>query len=99
MNKREAYEKRGQEFWKRYYNQLVGARVIQFIGMNKDEDMDWNEAFPTFKVQLKDGTYAIIEVSQDDEGNGGGTLFGLAFPNMDEYDKKHGLNQYEEVKA
>lgn len=99
MNKREAYEKRGQEFWKRYYKQLQGATIIEFVGMNKDEDMEWDEGFPCFKVKFSNGTYGLIEVSRDEEGNGGGTLFGLAFPNMDDYDKKHKLNSYDEVKA
>lgn len=95
---RKAYQLRSEEFWKRYYKQLVGARVIEFVGMNKDEDMDWDEGFPCFKVQFKDGTYGLIEISRDEEGNGGGTLFGLPFPKMDDYDKVHKLNEYAEAK-
>jgi hypothetical protein len=96
MSTREQYEKRAGEFHKRYYGQLRGARIIEFIGMNKDESMDWDEGFPAFKIQFSDGTFGIIEVSRDPEGNGGGFVFGLPAPKMDDYDKKHKLNKYAE---
>jgi hypothetical protein len=96
---REEYEKRAQEYWARYYKQLVGATIISFEGMNKDESMEWDEGFPCFKVKFKDGTYGLLEISKDEEGNGGGVIFGLFQPEMDDYDKKHGLNQYAKAKS
>lgn len=89
MNKK--HDERGKEFYRRYYKQLVGATVIEFVGMNKDEDMQWDEGFPCFKVKFKDGTYGLLEISRDPEGNGGGFVFGLPLPDMREYDAKHGL--------
>lgn len=95
---RKEYEERAREFWTRYYKQLEGARIVQFIGMNKDEH-SYDEGFPAFKVQFKDGSFGIIEISKDEEGNGGGVVFGLVFPQMDDYDRKHKLNSYAEVTA
>ena len=97
MSSREKYAERGREFHRRYYKQLVGATVIEFVGMNGSDD--YEEGFPCFKVKLKDGTYALLEVSRDPEGNGGGFIFGLLSPKMDDYDKKHKLNNYAEVNA
>lgn len=97
---REKYEARGKEFWTRYYKQLQGATIIEFVGMNlsdDDRESGIHSAFPCFKVKLANGNYALIEVSQDEEGNGGGVLFGLAFPKMDDYDRKHKLNNYAEA--
>lgn len=99
---KEKYEARSKEFYRRYYGQLVGATVIEFVGMNLSEEereIGMGPEFPCLKVKFKDGTYGLIEVSRDEEGNGGGFLFGLPLPSMDDYDKKHGLNKYEEVKA
>ena len=36
--------------------------------------------FPSFKVKFKDGSISDIEISQDEEGNGGGFIFGLPTP-------------------
>ena len=99
---RESYEKRGREFYRRYYKQLVGATIIEFVGMNlseEDKSLGIGPEFPCFKVKFQDGTYGLIEVSRDEEGNGGGFLFGLTAPSMDDYDKKHKLNNYAEVNA
>ena len=99
---REKYEKRAREFYRRYYQQLLGATIITFEGMNRDSDSDTyhlDEGFPCFKLKFKDGTYGLIEISRDPEGNGGGFIFGLPFPKMDDYDKKHKLNSYAEVTA
>lgn len=97
MSKREQYQERGREFYRRYYGQLVGAKITKYMGM-KEED-EFTNGFPTFVVELADGSTAILEVSMDEEGNGGGFLFGLKNPTMDDYDKKHGLNSYEKVGA
>lgn len=94
---REKYEKRAEEFYRRYYRQLVGSTIIEFVGVNGGDS--FNEGFPCFKVRFKDGTYGLIEISRDPEGNGGGFLFGLPFPKMDDYDKKHKLNSYAEAQS
>lgn len=96
------YEERGREFHRRYYKQLVGATILSFEGVNlSDEDVKLGvgPGFPCFKVKFADGTFGLIEVSRDPEGNGGGFVFGLPLPSMDDYDKKHHLNKFEEVKA
>lgn len=93
-NLRTKYENRSKEFYRRYYSQLVGATIIEFVGMGlsqEDRDVGIHSAFPCFKVKFKDGTYGLIEISQDEEGNGGGFLFGIPLPNMEDYDKKHGI--------
>lgn len=65
-------------FWDKYYGDLVGATVLSFDGM-KDEEMCLG-AFPTFTVKFKSGEIGQISISQDEEGNGGGFIFGLALP-------------------
>jgi hypothetical protein len=67
------------EFWDRYYRQLEGATVVQFVGVVPDELEEWI-AFPTLVVRLKDGSICELEISQDPEGNGGGFIFGLPTP-------------------
>jgi hypothetical protein len=66
-------------FWDRYYRQLEGATVVQFVGVVPDELEEWI-AFPTLVVRLKDGSICELEISQDPEGNGGGFIFGLPHP-------------------
>ena len=95
---REKYEERAKEYWKRYYKQLAGATIISFEGMHKDE-YSYDEGFPCFKVKFRDGSFGLLEISRDPEGNGGGFIFGLFDPTMDDYDKKHGLNSYEKAKS
>lgn len=95
---RERYEARAKEWHRRYYQQLLGATIVTFEGLNKDED-SLDEGFPCFKIRFKDGSYGLIEISRDEEGNGGGFIFGLPLPSMDDYDKRHKLNSYAEVTA
>lgn len=84
------YQERTREFYKRYYGQLKGATIVEFVGMNTDDTIH-GEGFPCFKVLLNDGTYTMLEISQDEEGNGGGYIFGLNLPEMEDYDRKHGI--------
>ena len=98
MSLREAYEKRSKEFYRRYYQQLLGATIITYEGFTRDEYTD-GDGFPMFKVRFKDGTYGLIEISRDEEGNGGGFIFGLPLPSLDDYDKRHGLNKYEKARS
>ena len=66
-------------FWDKYYRQLVGATVVEFVGVVPDELEEWI-SFPTLFVRLKDGTVCELQISQDPEGNGGGFIFGLPTP-------------------
>lgn len=66
-------------FWDKYYRQLEGATVVQFVGVIPDENEEYI-AFPTLVVRLKDGSICELEISQDPEGNGGGFIFGLPMP-------------------
>ena len=61
-----------------YYKQLDGATIDCYAGMYEDEPL--GVSFPQFRVTLADGTKILLEVSSDEEGNGGGFLFGLPRP-------------------
>ena len=56
-----------------YYKQLEGATITRFVGLI--EENNCLEPFPTFEVTLKDGTKMKLEISRDEEGNGGGFVF------------------------
>jgi len=60
------------DFYTKYYTQLVGAKITGFELVQDDEDVLW----PTFTAKKGKDTFTI-EVSQDEEGNGEGFLFGL----------------------
>ena len=93
MNREQAralIEKRTQEFWKRYYRQLEGATILRFAGMDDSDETSHGDGFPSFIVKLKSGEVIGLQVSQDEEGNGGGFLFGPDLPTMADWDKKHG---------
>jgi hypothetical protein len=79
---------RSVEFYKRYYSQLEGAKIIRFKGMIEDEYSEITE-FPRFSVRLANGKLINIEISQDEEGNGGGFIFGLNFPDMSDWVAKN----------
>lgn len=65
-----------QERWNQgYYSQLNGAKIMCFNGT--DSDGFGGNGFPEFLVQLKSGEIVTLTLSQDEEGNGGGFLFGL----------------------
>ena len=57
---------------KDYYKQLEGYRISKFLGISKEEDID---GFPQFLLTKKGYEDILIEVSKDEEGNGGGFLF------------------------
>jgi hypothetical protein len=64
------------EFFTKYYGDLVGANILSFDGM-QNEDCDFGDGFPSFTIKFKDGEIGQIQISQDPEGNGGGFIFGL----------------------
>jgi len=72
--------KEANKFWQDYYGSLDGATIIKFNGFSYDDEDECMSDFPTFDVRLKDGSLLVIEVSQDEEGNGGGFIFGLPLP-------------------
>ena len=57
---------------KNYYEQLIGATVT---GYEEVEDEHAFNPFPSFSMTHKNGTKIKVEVSCDEEGNGGGFLF------------------------
>ena len=64
-----------RKFYTDYYTQLVGGKITGFILTEDEEDNLW----PTFTILVGKKTYEI-ELSQDEEGNGPGFLFGLPTP-------------------
>lgn len=62
---------------RKYLAPLVGGTITE-VGSQED-DMD-GKPWPTFTVRKPDGTEYVIEVAQDEEGNGAGFLFGLPTP-------------------
>jgi hypothetical protein len=60
-----------QERWNTgYYKQLEGATILRFKGTDSD-------GFPMFLARLANGKHVELVLSQDEEGNGGGFMFGL----------------------
>lgn len=73
-------------FWKTYYSELVGARVVGVEIRVED-----NEAWPVLRF-VKNGESFDVDVSQDEEGNGPGFLFGLdSAPAQEAYAKAGGV--------
>lgn len=64
--------------YEKYYKGLEGATIEKFVGMVYDDF--GGDGFPTFSVRFADGEVGEISISQDPEGNGGGFIFGLDFP-------------------
>jgi hypothetical protein len=83
----EHYAARSAEFYKRYYSQLEGAKIVKFKGMVEDEYSEHSD-FPQFSVRLANGQLIKIEISQDEEGNGGGFIFGMNYPDMSDWTVK-----------
>lgn len=67
-----------KKFYTTYYKQLEGATIdkVELVQDEYDSYIDW----PTLHVTLSDGSKMKLEVSQDEEGNGAGFLFGLPLP-------------------
>jgi len=68
-----------------YYSALNGATIVRFLGT--DEDEFGGRGFPMFEVKLANGELVELVVSQDEEGNGGGFLFGLPDYTLPEFQK------------
>ena len=57
---------------KYYYEQLIGATILHYEEVTDEHALD---PFPVFLMKLEDGTKVQVDVSRDEEGNGGGFLF------------------------
>lgn len=69
-------------WYRTYFSQLEGATILSFV-LREETDEEFGsgtEYWPTFLVKLKDGSTVEIEISQDEEGNGAGFVFGLELP-------------------
>jgi hypothetical protein len=72
-------DKQARAFFTKYYAQLKGAKIIE-TGIGPDEE--YGPGFPYLMVELANGEKAKLEISQDEEGNGPGFLFGLPLPEV-----------------
>lgn len=64
-----------------YFSGLIGAKVVGFE-MKKGDDEEWGDGewWPSFTFEMPDGSKRECELSQDEEGNGPGFIFGLDTP-------------------
>ena len=66
---------RQRAFFKEYYSQLIGWKVVA-VDIKEEGSEHWPEFWPTLTMQnTKTGEYAFVEVSCDEEGNEPGFLF------------------------
>ena len=74
-----------EERWnKGYYSQLEGATILKFIGTDPEYA---SRGFPKFSAKLKTGEVVELVLSQDEEANGGGFMFGLPDYTLPEFRK------------
>ena len=77
-----ATQAKEQAAWmRRYYGQLRGWKVSS-VSVKVEDDFGWPQCWPKLTMTHPDhpGVKLEIEVSQDEEGNGPGFLFGLPLP-------------------
>lgn len=85
------FEQQEKDFLTRYYRSAIGLTVIDFEWREQvnmaDEgeppeivDLEWYEQFPVLICRMPDGETVKLEISQDQEGNGQGFVFGLVDP-------------------
>lgn len=70
---------------KGYYTQLEGATILKFKGTDPDDF--GGRGFPQFIAKLKTGEIVELTLSQDEEANGGGFMFGLPDFTLPEFRK------------
>lgn len=78
-------DKKALKFYNGYFGQLADATIVSAGMVQEAPDPEYpefsgEEYWPTLTVKLKDGTLCQLELSQDEEGNGPGWLFGLPVP-------------------
>ena len=72
-------------WYEQYFGALVGATITGFELKKEEDDPEFpdypgDEYWPTYTAKLADGSMVTLELSQDEEGNGPGWLFGLPTP-------------------
>ena len=72
----EAHVKHQQKWCQKYYEQLVGAKIVKVESVIDDE-MGWPEVWTRIHAESATGEQIVLEISRDEEGNGPGFLFGL----------------------
>jgi len=76
-------------FHRLYYAALKGATITAAgVELGEDEHGTGNDCWPTITATLANGDKVKLEVSQDEEGNGPGFLFGLPMPTQEETKEK-----------
>lgn len=65
-------------YYEAYYSDLVGAEIIAFEWQENPGDSIG--PFPAFFVRKPNGEVFQIVISEDEEGNGPGYIFGLIEP-------------------
>jgi hypothetical protein len=62
----------GKNYYKNFYSLLEGWTITKYVGLQ--EDSFGGNPFPRFIIK-KGNKVSAIEISQDEEGNGGGVIF------------------------
>lgn len=65
-----------KDYYQKYYGSLEGA-IITKVKIREENDFGQTEYWPVFTVTLANGFETELEISQDEEGNGPGFVFGL----------------------
>lgn len=78
MTKANTIEDREVGWMKSYLSELDGATII---GTDAQRD-EFGDLWPTLYIELANGESIMVEISADQEGNGGGFLFGLSAPSQ-----------------
>lgn len=77
--------KKDAEFYEKYFGTLDGATISNVRMVQEEGDYADHEFWPTFDVTTKDGQkFKDCAISQDEEGNGPGFIFGLPTPGQDD---------------
>lgn len=87
------FEVQEKAFLTAYYRGAIGLTIVDFkwreqVNMADEDqgqppeivDLEWYEQFPVLICRTPDGETVELEISQDEEGNGRGFLFGLERP-------------------
>ena len=81
-----------QERWNQgYYEQLEGATILRFKGTDPDDF--GGRGFPMFVARLANGELVELVLSQDEEANGGGFMFGLPDYTLPEFRTTNNLTK------
>lgn len=67
------------KWYDRYFSSLVGCTIEKAV-LEQDAEGWGDEWWPTLTCRSPTGKVFMVSVSQDEEGNGPGWLFGLPTP-------------------